>query len=273
MILDAHAHIGTWKIPQFCGRSNTLEDAVKIYKKTGVSAAIVTTTDEANNERLIADVKKKRSLFPFIVSLWISPDDHDIERILATNRDIVGMLKIHPSILQKPVISPKFRHFFELAREYRIPVSIHCGRWQEVSSFRFAFKIAERHSDVNIILGHMGGDSPDLIKGSIEILMGNDFPNVFLGTESIREYWMVQEAVDILGPSKLIFGSDYNLNYPASFVEIIKNLDLNDENRNKILSGNMIKLLPKGAKAILSEWGFPTDPGRNTDKFFKLEKK
>ena len=55
----------------------------------------------------------------------------------------------------------------------------------------------------------------------------------------------VNEVVKTLGAEKIIFGSDYNLGLPASYLPIIDRLQVSNEEKELIYSGNALRLINK----------------------------
>ena len=177
---------------------------------------------------------------------WVDPSHPGMMSFLDENIDDIAALKLHPSFLKIPPDAPEITPYWQWAEQHERPVVVHCGRWQEMSSYRFCVKIAQQYPTVSVIAAHMGGDSPDLVQATIEAAKG--LSNLYLGTESIRQPWLIQRAVDELGAQQVIFGSDYNLNSPRSFKCIIDDLTLDDAQRRAILSENINRLLPAGLK-------------------------
>lgn len=67
-------------------------------------------------------------------------------------------------------------------------------------------------------------------------------PNFYLET-STGNFLNIQEAIKKAGSSKVIFGSEYPLSHPAIELQKILMLDVSDQERSDILSGNIKNLL------------------------------
>ena len=76
----------------------------------------------------------------------------------------------------------------------------------------------------------------------VEIKKGK-YHNVYLGTESVREFYFVNKAVKIVSPEKVIFGSDYNLGLPKMYIPIIEKLEIKPEEKEMIFSENILRLM------------------------------
>ena len=117
-----------------------------------------------------------------------------------------------------------------------------------MAGYRLALDVAERFSRVAFVLGHMGGDEPLLVRETYRRIGERGIGNAYLGTESLRQYWVVREAVDALGADRIVFGSDYNLNHPDMFRALVDGLELDREARARILGENLNALLPRALR-------------------------
>lgn len=246
-VFDAHVHVGPWRTPDFAGRDSDLADVRRVLRSCGVTGALVMPTDSGDNDALLREVVRHQgtpgAAPALFFAAWVRPDDDSLTDFLERNMSRVGALKVHPSFNRVPITDPAYAPFLALAERRRLPVVVHCGRWREVAGWEKAVEVAERHPDIPFLLSHMGGDSPALVLGAARAIRERGLSNAHLGTESIREYWLVAQALDLVGPERLVFGSDHNLNHPASFLAVIEALDLAPAERALILGGNARRLL------------------------------
>ncbi len=247
--LDGHVHVGFWRVPDFQGHGSTLKEAVALYRRWNWGGILLLPTDAADNLGLLDELDSVASgpltLRP---AWWVSPDDPLDLPALRRNTHRVAALKLHPSLIRRPATDPVFLPYLSMAAEFHLPVVIHCGRWQEMAGFRLALAAAERFPEASFLLAHMGGDSPALVMNTVSALESHGYPNVWLGTESIREPWLLEHAIRRLGSSRLVFGSDYNLNHPEPFRRLIEVLDIDDAQRTDIMRNNLNGLMPEGKK-------------------------
>lgn len=254
MILDGHVHVGPWKEPSFSGRATDLAHCVEVLRESGIGGALVMPTDRAENEGLLAALRawegQRGGADPILrFNAWVDPlDPGNLPWLEAHAREIAA-LKIHPSFVRKPPTDPVYEPHLDAAAAHGWPVLVHCGRWQEMSSWRFGVELARRHPTVSFVLCHMGGDSTDLVQGVVDALSAEDGPrNAWLGTESIRQYWIVGAAIERLGADRVIFGSDYNLNHPRSFLAVVEALHLPKPQAQAVLGDNLDGLLPEALR-------------------------
>lgn len=241
MIIDSHIHIGNWS-DVFFNYGTTVEQAVEVMKSAGVEAAVCMPTDATSNQELFSQTIDIPD-FKFYYMAWINPLDDKLDSFLEENLDRVSFFKIHPSLQRRRITDPSFEKYLIKAEERKIPIVVHCGRWQEMASYKFCLEAAVMYPGLPIILAHMGGDQPGLILECAEEIKRNRYDNVYLGTESVREFHFVNEAVKKVGAEKVLFGSDYNLGLPQMYIPIVESLDIPSNEKEMIFSGNVLRLI------------------------------
>ena len=240
--IDAHVHVGKWNLPDFTGHGSTFLETTRTYQRWNWAGAVVFTTDSGDNAHLLEACRSFSGSALFRCGFWAdtTPDN------LAAYQQQAGdyaLLKIHPSITRRPATDPQFAPYGEIAAARGQPVVIHCGRWQEMAGYTLALEFADRFPKAPVILAHMGGDSPHLVQAAVDAAYSRKMDNVYFGTESIREPWLLESAIRRIGASRLIFGSDFNLNHPEPFRRLIEILDVTDEERTMILRSNINNLM------------------------------
>lgn len=241
-IIDGHIHIGQWS-DVFLNYNSTVGEAVKVMKESGVSSAIALPCDTFENEKLLKDILSVKDEFVFHFAAWINPEDKTLDKFLEDNSKNIKCLKFHPSFQRKNVLDESFKKYFDYAEDLKIPVIIHCGRWKEVASFDFPITLAKQRPDLNVILAHLGGDQPSLCTSCATSVKESGADNLYLGTESVREFYFVNKVVNTVGAEKVIFGSDYNLGLPKMYIPIVESLKISQEEKELIFSGNVSRLL------------------------------
>ncbi len=70
-------------------------------------------------------------------------------------------------------------------------------------------------------------------------------PNTYLDTSGYGHdrVGMLEYAVKTIGPDRVLFGSDFAINCPATVIARVKNAFITEEQKRKILSGNLLALL------------------------------
>lgn len=242
LVLDGHVHCGQWAPEREGWPGATLEEIRAAFARSGVDGGIMLPTDLADNAGLLALLTPRPKHFYFFP--WIDP--HETTAcldFLERNAADVDGLKIHPSLERVRVDDDVWRPFLEFADRRRLPVVVHCGRWQEMSSWKYCLTVAERYLQASFIVGHLGGDLATLQQECSLEMARRNLPNAYLGTESIREYYSLRMALDRLGPKKILFGSDYPLGWPAAYLAVFDGASPTAEERRLVLGENLLTLL------------------------------
>jgi predicted TIM-barrel fold metal-dependent hydrolase len=240
-IIDGHIHIGKWS-SLFFNYETTVEQAIEVMKSSGVEGAVCLPADATPNSVLLNDIKRQKD-FKFYFAAWINPDDKELDGFLEKSINDISIFKFHPSVQRKKITDESFRKYIELALETGKPIVVHCGRWQEIASYKFPLELSKKYPDLKIILAHLGGDQPALYMECAKEVKNLNSKNIYLGTESVREFYFVNEVVKTVGADKVIFGSDYNLGLPEMYIPIIESLKVSSEEKEMIFSGNLLRIL------------------------------
>ncbi|MBK7158405.1 MAG: amidohydrolase family protein [Ignavibacteria bacterium] len=240
-IIDSHIHIGKWS-GIFYNYESSVTEAIDVMKRSGVDAAVCMPTDITGNDELFKQTIDNND-FRFYYNAWINPDDVSLDEFLEKNLGRVSLFKIHPSIQRKKITDASYDKYIQIASENKIPVVVHCGRWQEIASFKFPLELTEKYPDLILILAHLGGDQPSIYLECAETIRDKKYKNVYLGTESVREFYFVNKVVNTVGAEKVIFGSDYNLGLPLTYIPIVDSLRIPASDKELIFSGNIMRLI------------------------------
>jgi predicted TIM-barrel fold metal-dependent hydrolase len=87
------------------------------------------------------------------------------------------------------------------------------------------------------------GDSGGSIFPRIELVAAH--PNTYIDTsgEGHDRVGMLEYAVKTIGENRILYGSDFTLNCPATVIGRIQNAFISDEQKQKVLAGNLEALL------------------------------
>jgi len=122
----------------------------------------------------------------------------------------------------------------EVAQEHNLVTLIDCmGRLDVMTKLVMIFTKAP------IIIAHLGSNY-DLTKNFCELAkMGH----VYLDCSNRHLYRIIKEAVKMAGADKIIWGSDGWWQHPAAEIMMVKVLKLPKEEEEKVLGGNIMRLL------------------------------
>lgn len=257
MIIDAHMHIGAWDHEAFLGRSCTVADAIEVMGACGVGGAAMCPTDRCDNAGLLAEARAALAggyggslwFFPWLLPVGEGGAGEEQLRWVEDNIGAVTGLKIHPSLSRMRLTDDGFRPALELAEKHGLVVLVHCGRWQEKASYRFAVEAARRHPGARFLLAHGGGDTPPLGTAACDLVAERALDNVWFEFSGVREYWVIERNVGVLGAHRYLMGSDYSLAHPAMYIAAVRGMNLSEDQRRRILGDNAVELFgaPLGA--------------------------
>jgi len=131
----------------------------------------------------------------------------------------------------------------ELATRFKLPIIIHSG-WYAFGHPSNIGLLADAFPEATIIIAHCGGAPESFGFGMLSSLeVARKHKNVFLEISHCPALLFLKEFVDRVGADRLVFGSDT----PWGVVEIelskIKALQLNEEQQQLVLGGNMARIL------------------------------
>jgi hypothetical protein len=234
LIIDSHVHVG--------GPPDEAEPDkfVQLMEKSKIDKAVIfrylyNQPTSASN-KFIQRVAEK---YPnhFIGFAWINPNEKNAAKEVRTAvnewnlRGLKLHLEMHPSSI------PKLREIFAEAENLSIPICVHLGE-----DFSCIEKLSQEYT-VPVIVAHLGTGVYRLeierLKKAIDLAKRE---NVYLETSG-NTYPFVNYAVDSLGASKVILGSDFPHEHPLVSVQIVQLLDLSAYDKEAILGLNIRKIL------------------------------
>jgi predicted TIM-barrel fold metal-dependent hydrolase len=254
LIVDSHIHVGAWDHPDFLGRACTLAQAAAVLEAAGVAGAGIMPTDRCDNAGLLAEARGLAAGPRWWMFAWVQPIAEggpgraQLDWAEANAGSLVG-LKIHPSLSRVRISDPGFADALALAEARDLIVLVHCGRWQEMASYRFAIEAARRHPAVRFLLAHGGGDTPPLATAAAELVLEHRLENVWFEFSGVREYWVIERNVRRLGAERYLMGSDYSLAHPLMYIGAVRGMALAEAERDRILGGNALALF--GDRAVV----------------------
>lgn len=235
MIIDAHTHLGNY--PMFNVKL-TADEMIKIMDEFQIQRSVVFSP--LNDLTLKAVKRYPERLTGFI---WVNPHEGDkaVHSVtLAIKEWNFRGIKLHPLIdsylPDQPIVYP----IMDEARKYKVPVIFHCGHppW----SLPWHFKnLADIYPDVTIILGHMGHGHIVYINGAIEVAKKCD--NIILETSGMPMHAKISEAVEKVGETRVIYGSDMPFGHPSFEIKKIEAAKLSEKQKELVLGLNIKNIL------------------------------
>lgn len=258
-IIDTHAHVYPDKIAskavQAVGnfyniemnKNGSISCLIETGKEAGVSKYVIhslaTTTHQVQsiNNFILSSAKENDCFIPFMT---FHPDmsekemEEERDRVLPLG---VKGVKLHPDF-QKFYVDDENVYKIYRVCEGKLPILFHAGdyRYEYSAPARIA-KIAKLFPDLTVISAHFGGYHR---WSEVGVYQGLD--NVYFDTSSsffMISYDEAKEIIDRLGVDKFMFGTDYPMWQAKDEVQHILNMNLSDEDNEKIFYKNAERVL------------------------------
>ena len=238
MIIDSHAHIGTYGYG--LKRSMTAETLVNLMSEADVDKAVISqlSVNMVQDNTAVSEAIKK---FPdrLLGFAHINPGDPDAAlKELDRSINALGLIgvKMHSNFDHFVPWDERVLRIMEKIQDYRLPVLFHTGE-ELARPLQIAY-VAKQFPKIPVILGHMG------LWVAIESIPAAKLSeNVYLETSIQGEMPALEEAVIELGVERILFGTDIPFStYRIEFSKI-ESLEISEEDKKKILGGNAARIL------------------------------
>src|SRR3990172_3035566 len=210
MIFDSHMHVGDFPLFNVAMDRDGL---VAEMRQEGISSGVVFHPDNALVGRIIAETPGLYGL------VWANPRlataVADTRRLLDEPGSRFRGVKLHPLLDGYHPDDPAVHPIIELLVERALPALIHCGH----PIFTLPWSIEElirRYPEARIVLGHMGHGNIIYINAAIDVAARN--PNVYLETSGMPMHSKIREAVERVGPDRVLDRKSTRLNSSHGYI-------------------------------------------------------
>lgn len=267
MIIDFHTHIyPQWvaakilpaakrKLKVAVPGTGSPQDLRSMMQAAGVDQSVLLPLAKGRedvsslNDWILYVSRENRELTAFgAVHPFMQDLEAELDRLAAWG---VKGVKMMPLLQEVYPDDPRCGRLFEALIERKMILVSHAGRdpldRSEVfgTPDRFARTI-ECYPDLKMVLAHLGGlrmwDDVRryLLSAGENVYFDTAYVSFYMGQEEMKE------LIGEIGPERVIFGSDYPWEEPGRAAEIIRGLELCEEDEQAILSKNAAKLLDVG---------------------------
>ena len=245
LVSDIHIHIGRTNTVNHFLPYDGVERFMKKFDLDQIALMPFELDTEQDNNKIIELSKKNNSIHGLY---WIQKSQIKKDLAILKNelhQSIIGV-KFHGSFENLPVTDEIYSPIMEFLNNNKSLIVIHCGKFKGGSiesntSFQHAINLAKKYGNLKVILAHMGGNDNGIMKEAVSKAL--NISNVYFETSATSTPFRVEYAVDILGPDRVFFGSDYPF---CSFRSIFYNVEdslLDDKIKDKIFHQNFIDLI------------------------------
>lgn len=205
-VIDAHTHVDS--VPTL-GWVDPPEKLIRLLAEAGIARAVVMTYTELPgfNPRALEDLAEAIARFPdrLVGFVRLHPWYDEAPDLLHRAITVHGMkgIKLHPvGTLDHPA-SPATVRLLRLAGERRAPALFHCGD-EAMTTPNAIAEGAAQAPETTVILGHMGG----YFHVEEAIRVAERLPNIVLETSAMPYPEKIRDAIDRVGPERVVYGSD-----------------------------------------------------------------
>lgn len=247
MIIDGHAHIGTYS-KFYPLRVRTVQQTIKAMDMAGIEKMVVSHIESFSydpvegNRRLKDDIDKYPGRFIPFFNVHPRYEEQAAAEIKKCAGDWGWKgLKLHPQYQVYPANCSEVKKVIEQTSKYNCVVLYHSGD-NYVGSLcppSLIADVAKDFPETTIVMGHMGvSDWPEAIE------VAKLYKNIILDTTScIINYGVVEYAVKHIGKERVIWGSDFPF-YPFELgISKIIDSELDEESKEFILGKNIQRIM------------------------------
>jgi predicted TIM-barrel fold metal-dependent hydrolase len=242
MIVDAHMHVD--HVPAL-GWKMDVDLCIRTMDEAGIDKGVIMTITDlpALNQNALELIAEACAAYPgrLVGFARMHPfyGDRAVD-LLESAFQKYGFkgLKLHPfSTLAHPASEETLR-LIRKAAEHSAPTLFHCG--DEPLTTPLAIGLAAKACpEATIILGHMGG----YFHVEEAIRVAERYPNIVLETSAMPYPGRIKEAVERIGPERVLYASDGPAVSPTIELGKVRLADLDAQSESLVLGENAERLL------------------------------
>lgn len=236
--IDAHSHIGNFG--GWAGVAFTKDKLIEQMREYDIEKTFLTGASFQGNDAVTdAFQSYPDKIVPFV---WVNPALDDVEKKLDRYilKEGFAGIKMQPLfdsfVADDPVVYP----VMDFARQYDVPVFIHCGHPPYSLPWSIAL-LAEKYPDVRVTMIHMGHGHGVYIDASIK--MAKRYSNLYLEMSGMPMGSKIKEAYETVGNDRIMFGIDAPFHHPTVEIQKVISCGLNEKAQEDVFYNNAKKLL------------------------------
>ncbi|MDO8571040.1 MAG: amidohydrolase family protein [Candidatus Daviesbacteria bacterium] len=261
MIIDSHVHLSIYE-KQAISLQDALDELLEEMRRNNVSYAII-IPDNIENDAKIADLDSAISLIKGKNNLFLLGSPQIIQRGSSeANRykklfiqGTIKGIKFFPGHDPYYPTDERCLSYFEMCQNLGIPVIFHTGENSnnpELSKYndpKYIVEVAKKYPNLKVVITHYYWPRIEycyeVTKNILNIyfeLAGTADDEVLEksgGIEKMREV-LLKTVKD--RPDQVIFGTDYPMCSIKKHIELVRSLNLSEDIKEKVFSGNAINL-------------------------------
>lgn len=248
MVVDAHTHVtenGKWFNTRYNASSGNF---MKMMEGSSIEKAVILPINPVTSNKYVHKVCKE-SNGKFIGFASVHPYRNNAPAILKQDVEEFNLkgLKLHPQIQKINLTRSTVLLTIEMAMYLEIPVIIDTWYAKQRGYTKFVNHIETiitLFPGLKLILPHLGGPSPNTFYQHKNVFMDLSFILSRHAITDIAPYFT--DLLDLMGPSRLIYGSDYPEMDPIKYLkrteELMDLVGVSQADREKIFTTNILEL-------------------------------
>jgi predicted TIM-barrel fold metal-dependent hydrolase len=212
---------------------------------------------KANNDYVLEAVKRfKGRLIGFATASPLAQGaEREFERCLKAGLSGIGELAVYDHGLSQDM-RDRFEPVAGIAQQLDVPIFLHTNEpvghaypGKTTVTLHELYLFLRQYSATRFVLAHWGGGIffYHLMKREVKEVLKNTWFDT-AASPFLYDKEVYALATRILGPDRILFGSDFPLLKPGRYFEEMKEAGLSEEVFNKICGGNAARLLKIGER-------------------------
>lgn len=258
MIIDIHGHLGNINLAPFWQADGPALE--RYLEKAGIDRLCVSSAKSImydvreGNRELAQTLERTSKLLGYVTVNPVFPESFDDLKYLSDEK-FIGV-KVHPDYHGYDLSSSPALDFLGKVAEKTALMLFHvsCMLGTGFAGALAVLRFASAHPETKIIMAHLAGifQNPlypyfPNLRG-LELVRKSACKNIYVDTAHYLMYvypGVMEKTVELIGADRIVFGTDCPLQGPVQMkfaVEIINNLNIPKNDKDKILHGNALKL-------------------------------
>lgn len=262
MIIDFHTHVFPDKFAGHAMKtlaenagiayaaSATVQGLTSAMDKYGIDKAVALhiVTKAAQHENVLRFAKEIDSERIISFGSVLPSSVYALEYVWKISDEELKGIKLHPALQRIYPDDEKYFPIYDLARALNLIITFHTGfdpsyPGELRASPESMLTIAKNFPGLKIVAAHLGGLK--MVRDVLDNAAGK--ADIYLDTAYSVGDWLdkglFKDIVRKHGADKILFGSDYPWHLPSQEIELIRSLDISEEEKKMILGGNAAYLL------------------------------
>lgn len=238
---DCHIHIGN------SASINRTFEPVHLKDHPAKKVLLMSAQDDIKTNNNL--IKNLSGLFPDVYGLyWITSNNW----YYPMDKKMVGC-KFHGAYENMPISNERYHPIKEYLNDNDAVLMVHCGRYKEGeiksnTSFLHALMVAQDYPNIKVIMAHMGGTDTTVSKKAVKAAANQD--NIYFDTSGITTPYIIEYAVDHLGPKRILFGSDAPWCSFKAMYHTVMDANIPEEDKRNIMYDNFNLLVERKCESI-----------------------